>query len=142
MVHLLVRAAAKGSNLLINIGPQADGQLPAPALDRLKGMGAWMKVFSRTVDGTDKTAIPEQPWGVSTRNATSVFLHILDPGNLPSDGKTAILVIPFAEKVAGVFEYKSGENRLWKASKDGFLTITLPVPDAAEIDTVLEIKLK
>lgn len=142
LIQLLVRAAAKGSNLLINIGPQADGQLPAPALDRLKGMGGWMKVFSRTVDGTDKTAIPEQPWGVSTRNATSVFLHILEPANLPSDGKTAVLVIPFAEKITGVSEYKSGENRLWKASKDGFLTITLPAPDPAEIDTVLEIKLK
>ncbi|MBQ5985590.1 MAG: alpha-L-fucosidase [Bacteroidales bacterium] len=142
LIQLLVRAAAKGSNLLINIGPQADGQLPAPALDRLKGMGGWMKVFSRTVDGTDKTAIPEQPWGVSTRNATSVFLHILEPANLPSDGKTAVLVIPFAEKITGVSEYKSGENRLWKTSKDGFLTITLPAPDPAEIDTVLEIKLK
>ena len=142
LAHLLVRAAAKGSNLLLNIGPQANGELPAPALDRLKGMGAWMRVFSGTVDGTDKTAIPEQPWGVSTRTATSVFLHILAPEALPSDGKTAVLVIPFGEKVAGVTDYQSGANRTWKASKDGFLTISLPAPDAKEIDTVLEIKLK
>ena len=142
LVHLLVRAAAKGSNLLINIGPQANGELPAPALDRLKGLGAWMKVFSPTVDGTDKTAIPEQPWGVSTRTKASVFLHIIDAGKLPSDGKTAILVIPFAEKIAGISDFKTREIRSWKASKDGFLTITLPQPAAEEIDTVLEIKLK
>ena len=142
LIQLLVRAASKGANLLINIGPQANGELPAPALDRLKGMGAWMKVYSGTVDGTDKTAIPEQPWGVSTRTATSVFLHILNPSNLPSDGKTAVLVIPFGEKVASVTEYESGESRTWKASKDGFLTISLPAPDPAGIDTILEIKVK
>ena len=101
-----------------------------------------MKVFSPTVDGTDKTAIPEQPWGVSTRTKASVFLHIIDAGKLPSDGKTAILVIPFGEKIAGVSDFKTGEIHSWKASKDGFLTITLPQPAAEEIDTVLEIKLK
>ena len=36
LIELLVRSAAKGSNLLLNIGPQPNGELPALALDRLQ----------------------------------------------------------------------------------------------------------
>lgn len=69
LVHLLVRAAAKNSNLLLNIGPMANGQLPPQSLDRLAGIGAWMRSHSTAVDGTTSTVIPEQPWGVTTQNA-------------------------------------------------------------------------
>ena len=37
-----MRTAAKGANLLLNIGPQPNGELPATALDRLKGIGEWL----------------------------------------------------------------------------------------------------
>ena len=142
LIHLLVRAAAKGSNLLVNIGPQADGTLPAPALDRLKGIGQWMKTYSGTVDGTTATGLPEQPWGVSTRSAGSLFLHILNAGALPSNGKQAQLVIPFDGKIAAARDYASGASLPWKLSKDGFLSVTLPRPDTEAIDTVIEIILK
>ena len=43
LIVLLLKSAAKNSNLLINIGPQPDGNLPAKALERLKGLGDWMR---------------------------------------------------------------------------------------------------
>ncbi len=42
LVELLVRAAAKGSNLLLNVGPQPNGELPEQAIERLNGIGDWM----------------------------------------------------------------------------------------------------
>ena len=42
LVKLLVRNAARGANLLINIGPQPHGELPALACERLAGLGAWL----------------------------------------------------------------------------------------------------
>ena len=44
LVHILVDVVAKGGNLLLNVGPDATGQLPAPALERMHAIGAWMKV--------------------------------------------------------------------------------------------------
>ncbi len=61
LVQLLVRAAAKNANLLLNIGPKPNGELPAPALDRLAGIGAWMRTHAVAVDATTSTPIPEQP---------------------------------------------------------------------------------
>ncbi len=44
LIDLLVDIVAKGGNFLLNIGPSPDGELPAVSLERLKEIGAWMKV--------------------------------------------------------------------------------------------------
>ena len=44
IIHLLVDIVAKGGNLLLNIGPSPEGELPPTSLERLKEVGAWMKV--------------------------------------------------------------------------------------------------
>jgi alpha-L-fucosidase len=44
LVHTLVEIVAKGGNLLLGVGPQDNGELPAAALARLKAIGAWMQV--------------------------------------------------------------------------------------------------
>ena len=142
LVHLLVRAASKGSNLLINIGPQADGSLPAPALDRLRGLGEWMKVYSLTVDGTAASGIEEQVWGVTTAAPGRVYCHILKPETLPAAGGEAVLVLPLNGRVASVRNFATGASLPWKADPAGFVTVTLPAPSSDAIDTVVEIDLR
>ncbi len=44
LIHLLVDIVAKGGNLLLNIGPSPEGELPPLSLERLKEIGAWMEV--------------------------------------------------------------------------------------------------
>jgi alpha-L-fucosidase len=52
LIHLLVDIVGKGGNLLLNVGPQPDGQLPAEAVARMKEIGAWMKVNGEAIYGT------------------------------------------------------------------------------------------
>ena len=139
LVHLLVRGASKGSNLLLNIGPQANGALPAPALDRLHGLGAWMRTYASTVDGCGISPVPPQSWGVSTYRPGTVFLHILEPAAIPVSGDKGILVIPIQGKPKAVKSFPEGAPLKWKVDKDGFLSITIPAPDPSAIDTVIEI---
>ena len=137
LVRLIVRAASKGSNLLLNIGPQPDGNLPAAALDRLAGIGEWMNVYGASVYGTSATGIPEQSWGVTTRNASSLFLHLIEP----LEGVEAISVPldPSRKKVKSVKAMKDGAPLKHRIS-DGKLVITLDgVP--ADIDYVIEVVL-
>lgn len=79
LVRLIARAAAKGSNLLLNIGPQPNGELPATALDRLQGIGRWMKLNGESIYNTRATDFAEQSWGVTTQNDRNLYLHVLDP---------------------------------------------------------------
>jgi alpha-L-fucosidase len=43
LVMMLVSCAGQGGNLLMNIGPMGDGTVQPEAVERLKGIGAWLK---------------------------------------------------------------------------------------------------
>lgn len=51
LVQMLIDSVAKGGNLLLNVGPTGRGEFDERALDRLAGMGAWMKRHSRSIYG-------------------------------------------------------------------------------------------
>jgi alpha-L-fucosidase len=53
-VHILINKVARGGNLLLNIGPTADGRIPEIMQQRLSDMGAWLKVNGEAIYGTRK----------------------------------------------------------------------------------------
>lgn len=56
LVRTLIDCVSKGGNLLMNVGPTGRGEFDARALDRLQGIGNWMKWHSRSIYGC--TAAP------------------------------------------------------------------------------------
>ena len=58
LVQMLSDTVSKGGNLLLNVGPTARGELDYRALERLKGIGEWMKRHSRSIYGC--TRAPEE----------------------------------------------------------------------------------
>lgn len=52
LVLLLLDVVSKGGNLALNIAPQPDGELPAPAVRSLRDMGAWLKIYGDGIYGT------------------------------------------------------------------------------------------
>ena len=54
LLEQLVACAARGGNYLLNVGPDADGLIPAPAVARLSEMGAWLKIHGEAVYGTGR----------------------------------------------------------------------------------------
>ena len=51
LIRTLIDCVSKGGNLLLNVGPTGRGEFDARALDRLKGIGEWMKRHSRSIYG-------------------------------------------------------------------------------------------
>jgi len=97
LITLLERAASKGSNLLLNIGPQPNGELPAVALERLKDIGIWMKLHGESIYNT--TRGEEYKWGVTTRKGQTIYLHVLedtDTVELPLTKKPRNVSTPFS----------------------------------------------
>jgi len=52
LVHILIDKVARGGNLLLNIGPTADGRIPVIMQQRLKDMGDWLTVNGEAIYGT------------------------------------------------------------------------------------------
>ena len=52
LVHILINKVARGGNLLLNIGPTADGRIPVIMQQRLADIGAWLKVNGEAIYGT------------------------------------------------------------------------------------------
>ena len=52
LIDLLVSTVANNGNLLINVGPKADGTIPQWQQDRLLDLGAWLDVNGEAIYGT------------------------------------------------------------------------------------------
>lgn len=102
IVRYLVGAAGRGANLLLNIGPQPDGELPAAALERLAAVGEWLRVNGETVYGTEAGPVAPRQWGVTTRRGDRVWVHIFDCPDkelfLPLEGLRVKQAVRFADR--------------------------------------------
>jgi len=58
LVGMLIDTVSKGGNLLLNVGPPARGEFDERAMDRLSGIGKWMKCHNRSIYGC--TQAPEE----------------------------------------------------------------------------------
>jgi alpha-L-fucosidase len=54
LVHVLINKVARGGNLLLNVGPTADGRIPEIMQQRLADIGGWLKVNGEAIYGTRK----------------------------------------------------------------------------------------
>ncbi|MDR2085710.1 MAG: alpha-L-fucosidase [Dysgonamonadaceae bacterium] len=78
LLHLLIRTAGTGANLLLNTGPMPNGQIQPECVERLKKMGEWLQQYGYTIYGTQQGVIPPQPWGAVTAKGNTQYVHILD----------------------------------------------------------------
>ncbi len=54
LLHHLIDVTAKGGNYLLNVGPTAQGIIPAPSVERLKEMGKWLAMNGESIYQTEK----------------------------------------------------------------------------------------
>jgi alpha-L-fucosidase len=54
-LHLLADVVSKNGNLLLNVGPMADGTVPAPQVEILEALGAWLERYGAAIFAT-------RPW--------------------------------------------------------------------------------
>jgi len=60
IVFKLVDIASKGGNYLLNVGPTAEGIIPAESVKVLREVGAWMKVNGEAIYGTGPTPFGQE----------------------------------------------------------------------------------
>lgn len=128
LIRLLISTSAKGANLLLNIGPQPNGELPAAALERLQGIGEWLSRYGESIYGTTAGDIPQSSWGATTRKGNVLYLHVTDPD-------VQSLRLPLSQKVLKAECLNDGSIVKVRSVKEQGKTL-LQVPVAQHPDCV------
>lgn len=138
IVRNLLTIAGMGGNYLLNVGPDASGQVPVEARECLRQVGEWMKVNGEAVYGTRRSHIHPQ-WGAVSRKDegknTSLYLCVFD---VPADGKISIPCKLSGRSAAMLADGK--EVKL--ANKKGLIELQLPAGVSDPIATVVKLDLK
>jgi len=78
LVRNLIDCASKGGKHLLNVGPTSEGLIPEPSLQRLREVGAWMKVNGEAIYATTASPFKKLAWGRCTQRAGKLYLHVFD----------------------------------------------------------------
>ncbi|HUA81565.1 MAG TPA: alpha-L-fucosidase [Dyella sp.] len=157
IIHLLVDVVSKNGNLMLNIGPRADGTIPDGARDVLLAIGGWLKTNGDAIYGT-------KPWRVFGEGPTEVvggtfqdtktkpytaedFRFTTKPGVLyaiemgwPPGGRVVIHSIKPSDHVRAVTLLADGQRIVWQLQSDG-LHLALPAKPAGDYAYVYRIEL-
>jgi len=140
LVRNLIDIASKGGNYLLNVGPTAEGLIPGPSVERLAGMGEWMKANGESIYGTTASPFAKTPWGRCTQKTlpggnTRLYLHVFQ---WPADEK---LTVPLKNKPTAAKLLACG-TELGFAATDGNITVSLPAEAPCKIATVVALDIQ
>jgi alpha-L-fucosidase len=81
LVRYFAETIAMGGNLLLDVGPKADGTIPTPQADRLRALGGWISRHAEAVYGTTAGLPAGHHYGPSVLSAdqSTLYLYCLDP---------------------------------------------------------------
>lgn len=148
LIRKLVECVSKGGNMILNIGPDANGLVDEKSLRTLDGIAAWMDKNRDSIHGYGMAGRPKPEWGWYTGRENKLYAHVLEApiGPLALTGVSRD-EIARVRRLADGSEMKQGESWITHSyahipfvSFGDLPHFSYPLPDP--VDTVLEITLK
>lgn len=146
LLENLVDIASKGGNYLLNVGPQADGLIPAASVERLSSIGRWMETNGESIYGTEASPFTRLAFGRCTQKAlplekTRLYFHVFDWPATGSGGSCTLTVGGMRNEVlAARLLGNTGTTVSFRRGTDGqtwLFDLPANAPDA--IDSVLAV---
>jgi alpha-L-fucosidase len=135
LIHYLIDIASKGGNLLLNVGPTAEGLIPGPSVERLKAMGKWMEVNGESIYGAGPSPVDRPEWGRYTVKDNRIYAHVFD---WPEDGLLPVHGISGIDR-AWLLSDPGSSSLDFKDNNDGMiLQLPATAPDRVATVIVLE----
>lgn len=134
LLHLLIRTAGTGANLLLNVGPMPNGKIQTECVERLQQMGEWMDKYGYTIYGTKQGFTLPQSWGAITNKGKTYYIHILE-----KDTPSITLNIPNIKSA----KWLNVDSKLvWnRDKKTGDVTFTIG-GKLDDISSIIEVEVK
>ncbi len=142
LVQMLVDTVSKGGNLLLNVGPTGRGEFDERALDRLSGIGEWMKRHNRSIYGCTQAPeefdVPRDCRYTFNPETNRLYLHVFawPFRHLHLDGMADR--VEYAQLLNDASELKMRRSD----TEAGLLTLELPIKKPNVTVPVIELFLK
>lgn len=144
LIKKLVECVSKGGNMILNVGPDAQGNIPPQSQAILRDIGRWMHDNAESIYGCGRSELPRPEFGRITQKDKTLYFHMYENtmGPVPLLGLRA-------EDVAGIRLLSTGQeipvSTSWVHSDYPDIVFAdlgpnpvLPDP----VDTVLKVMLK
>ena len=124
VIHMLVETCCKGGNLLLGIGPDAEGLIPSEAASRLMEIGKWLKLNGESIYGSR----PLSPFSMGNVRFTSRDKHayaivLNNSGKAPPPAEMEIRGIE-PQPGSEVILLSDGQPVVWEKTPNGFAVLT------------------
>ena len=144
IIKIFAECLSKGGNLLLDIGPKADGTIPAEEVSVLKDLGKWTKKHSEAIYGTEGGLPTGCFYGPSTISKDSTMLYLFLHGNPQGQ----VMVEGVKNKINRIYVVGNGTKLSWKeylkpywSNNAGLIFIDVPETVLDEYMTVLAVVL-
>ncbi|MGO4288628.1 alpha-L-fucosidase [Chitinophaga sp. RAB17] len=144
IITIFVDAVSNGGNLLLDIGPKADGTIPAEEVTMLKELGAWNQRNGEAVFNTNAGIPQGHFYGPTTLSKDSSTLYLF----LPAKTSGQVMVKGLTNKIESITMLGSGQQLTHKvvgkiswSPVPGLVFIDVPEHGQDKYITVLKLKL-
>ena len=150
VIRTLVNCVSKNGNLLLNVGPDARGNIPEESVEVLQEVGNWMELNKESIYNCDPAEYDKPQWGRYTQNGNILYAHVLEKNigqyylkNLKGKIKRATLLEDGSEVF--ITGFWLGGNKPFVEEEDAFMNFgkpiqhTFPLPN--KVNTVIKIEL-
>jgi alpha-L-fucosidase len=78
LIQMLIETRAKGGNLLLNVGPKPDGELPIEQEERLREIALWMFVNGEAIYGVRPWVVTSErdAWFTKRKDTNTVYAFV------------------------------------------------------------------
>ncbi len=148
LIRKLIECVSKGGNMILNVGPDAEGRINRQSLDILDGFREWMDLNSEAIYGCGRADFPKPEWGYYTQKGKTVYAHIFEqpigPIMLPGLQADQVKAMSFLHDGSEVRISKSWSTNAFEgllfAEYGAVPHFSYPLPN--EIASVIKIELK
>lgn len=134
-MRTLLGCATGDGNLLLDVGPNSLGEIPADQSGRLREMGAWLRKYGRSIYATRGGPYLNGGWGGSTYKDKTVYLHIAkwdgDHLELPA----------LRSRILKCTNLTNPSARVSLVRSENTITLTLSPAEQDRVDTIIELEL-
>ena len=109
VINILVDCINKGGNLLLDVGPKADGTIPDEQVNILKELGRWTSKHSEAIYGTRAGIPADHFYGPTATNKSADILYLY----LPYNPKGQIMLKGLKNKINRIYVVGNGTKLNW-----------------------------